>query len=243
MSLALGLTIAIGGCLLLGAALVWMVVWLRRDYEASEQEFMALLQEESARRGWTYEERNDSYAEWFNALPMIPFAGVRSPVFQQPKAAGARNVVTGTHRGRQFLAADFHVYFTAPAIDANWRTHVWVRMPAPRPGLVVKKVLGPQNAVNRALGWDHQRYGDPEFDHRFEVTADDQRFAHDVLHTHMQRILVAEQRAFQEWWMVGDIIDVAGDSCGEHRDPRELIPALDLRCDILDLVPEVVWAR
>jgi hypothetical protein len=164
-------------------------------------------------------------------------------MFQKPRAAGARNIVTGTHRGRPFLAADFHVYYTAAAIDADWRTHVWVQMPSARPGLVVKKVLGPQNAVNRALGWEHARYGDPEFDQRFEVTADDQQFAADVLHPQMQRFLVEEQRAFQEWWMIGDIVEVSGDACSEQRDPRELIPALDLRCDILDRVPQVVWSR
>lgn len=243
MSVALPITIAVVGCLVVFGLLTWMLVYFRRDYEKSETEFMALLQEECARRGWTFEERNDSYVEWFNGLPLIPFTGIRDPLFVRPKAAGAKWVVSGVHRGRPFLAALFHVYHVAPAVDANWRPHVWVRMPSARPGLVVKKVYGPTNAINRAIGWDHRKYGDPDFDHRFEVTADDPQFAADVLHTRMQRFLVDEQRPFQEFWMIGDIIDMAGDSCVEHRDPRQLIPALDLRCDLLDLVPQVVWAR
>ncbi|GLZ34759.1 hypothetical protein Lesp02_69460 [Lentzea sp. NBRC 105346] len=243
MSLALGLTIAIGGCLLVGAGLVWMVVWLRRDYSQSEAEFMALLQEECARRSWQFEERNDAYADWFSSLPRVPYVGIPDPLWINPRAAGARNIVTGVYRGRRFIAAQFQVYQVNPAIDGNWWTYVRVHMPAPRPGLVVKKVVGPTNAVNRALGWDHASYGDPEFDRRFEVSADDQRFAADVLHTRMQRFLVDEQRPFRGLVMVGDVIDVVGDQQNEHRDPRQLIPALDLRCDILDLVPDTVWAH
>jgi hypothetical protein len=103
-------------------------------------------------------------------------------------------------------------------------------------------VYSPQNAINRAIGWDYPTFGDPEFDKRFAVSTDDDRFAHDVLHTRMMRFLLDEPRQFQEFWLIGDVIDASHPLTDHHRDPAELIPALDLRCDILDLVPQAVWA-
>jgi hypothetical protein len=41
--------------------------------------------------------------------------------------------------------------------------------------------------------------------------------------------------------LLGANLDV-GDPIDDHRNPAELIPALDLRCDLLDLVPRSAWA-
>lgn len=240
MSTAGIVAIAVGGTVVLFGAIAVLLIWLQRSYEAGEQKVLGRLREELPRRGWTFEERNDAYVSVFNELPPQPFLALEHPLAPKPKATAARNIITGQHRGRSFLAAEFDVYSYHRRLS-NPQRCIWVRTPAPRPGLVVKKVIGPQNAINRAVGWDYATLGDPEFDKRFEVSTDDHRFAHDVLHTRMMRFLLDEPRRFQEFRLVGDVIDVS-DQITDHRDPVALIPALDLRCDILDLVPQAVWA-
>jgi hypothetical protein len=41
--------------------------------------------------------------------------------------------------------------------------------------------------------------------------------------------------------LLGDHLDLI-DRISDHRDPAELIPALDRRCDLLDRIPPSAWA-
>lgn len=222
--------IVVGGCLVVFGAIAAMLIWLRRDYDQHEAGALARL----GKTGWTYEERNDAYVELYNARPLPPYFRAENPIARPPRASAARQVVTGTHRGRSFLAAEFDVYLYDRGEHIRERC-VWVRGAA-RPGLSLRKVLGPQNAINRAIGWDYLKIGNAEFDRRFEVTADDPGFAQAVLHPRMVDFLLHDPREFRAVLMLADTIDLT-DPITDHRDPQALIPALDLRCDILDLMP------
>src|ERR1700730_2893331 len=123
--MSLGVVIAMGGVgmLVVAAAIVVMMVWLRRSYNADEQAILGRLNEELPRRGWTYEERNDSYVSVFNSLreymaqPLLQMPTAQNPLaplepwHRPPKAVAARQIVTGTHRGRSFIAALFTVNY------------------------------------------------------------------------------------------------------------------------------------
>ncbi|GLY67037.1 hypothetical protein [Amycolatopsis taiwanensis] len=238
MSTGAIIALAGGGTLLVAAGLIWMVLWLRRSYLAEEKVSLARLHEELPKRGWTFAERDDSilefcnrqYRDYYRPNPFQPFVG-------PPKVKAAHNVITGIHRGRPFLAAVLDSYFRGE--HAALRC-IWVRTPAIRPGLSVHRAPALASTVNTALGWTI-RSGDPEFDRKFQISADDEAFAATVLNPALTRFLLADEREFRGFQLVGDQFDVM-DPINDHRDPAELIPALDLRCDILDRIPSNAWA-
>jgi hypothetical protein len=90
-------------------------------------------------------------------------------------------------------------------------------------------------------GPGQSRAGKPEFDKRFRVSAEDDRFAAEVLNPRMIQLLLVAPGSFRGFWLLGGQIDML-DPVSDHRDPAELIPALDRRCDLLDLIPTTAWA-
>lgn len=105
----------------------------------------------------------------------------------------------------------------------------------------MRQVLRAESAVNAGLGLGDLRIGHPEFDARFQVTAQDERFARAVLTPGLVDFVLRDPRGIRGFWFRGAWFDVH-DALTDHRDPAELVPALDLRCDLLDRVPRHVWA-
>lgn len=238
MSPGAAIAVAAAGCVVVAGAIVAMMIWLRRSNAASEQAALSRLQEELAQRGWTFAERDDSVVSVYNAQNQYTQRNPFDPLTRPPTASAARDVITGTHRGRPFLAASFTVAYRGEHEPLRC---IWVRTPAVRPALSVTRVLPGQNPVDQALGQGGVRTGDPEFDRRFRVAAEDDRFALAVLTPQLIQFLLHDPRPFKGFWLLGEQFDVL-DPVRDHRDPAELIPALDLRCDVLDLIPPSVWA-
>ncbi|WP_225978301.1 DUF3137 domain-containing protein [Gandjariella thermophila] len=232
----MAIAIAGAGCVLVFAGIAWLVIWLNRSNAAAEKAALGRLQEEAARRGWTFAERDDRYVDVYHAQVQLTERNPLQPLTPLPRASAARDVVTGTHRGRPFLAASFTVHHRHEQITQRC---IWVRTPAPRPPLTVRRVGRAQRTVDAALG-QYPSIGDPAFDERFEVSTGDERFARAVLNPRMTNFLLNEDRQFRGFALLGDQLEVL-DPVSDHRDPAELIPALDLRCDILDLIPADVW--
>lgn len=239
MSVGAIIAIAVGGTLLLGAGLAWMTIWLNRSHKRHEQAALGRLREEVARRGWTFAERDDSVAELYT-LQNKEFGGrdPRQPFVGPPKAKAAHNVLTGVHRGRPFLAATLDAYHNGEHASVRW---IWVRTPAARPALTVRPAVPLSSKINNAI-WGEVRTGHPDFDERFDVSSDDPRFAIAALSPALIDFLLHDQRSFRDFRLFADHIEVL-DRISDHRDPAELIPALDLRCDILDRIPASVWAQ
>ncbi|MCU1679533.1 MAG: hypothetical protein JWQ81_272 [Amycolatopsis sp.] len=243
MSAGAIIAITVGGVVVVAALIVWLVVWLRKSYNAQQTASLGRLQEESVNRGWRYEERNDSYAAVFNAQnefavqSPLQVLNPLNPYHLAPKAVDAKEVVTGTHRGRPFIAALFGVHHRN---EYSQIRAIWVRTPAARPALTVSAALRAQSRVRASIGQQDLQLGNPDFDERFEVSAGDDRFAQAVLNPRMIQFLLADQRAPRGFMLLGDQLDVL-DPVSDHRDPAELIPALDYRCDLLDLIPPSVW--
>lgn len=232
---ALILVIVIGGTLLFAGAMVWFLVWNGRQVAADEKAALGRLQQELPQRGWTYAERDDRYAEVYNAqqerLPRHPLRP-----FARPRASAARDVITGTHRGRPFLAASFRASADGQVVD---QLCVWVRTPAVRPYVDLTKTVALANAVNEAIGRD-LRTGNAGFDRAFDIMTEDPQFALAVLTPQLTEFLLTTDREYRSVWLQADFID-ASDQIRDHRDPQHLLPALDFRCDVLDRIPPQLW--
>jgi hypothetical protein len=253
MSPAAIIAIAVGGTLLVAGAIIVMMVFLRRSYNADEQGALSRLNEEIPRRGWKYEERNDSFVSVFNSQneyarqPLISMPTRQNPLnplneyHLPPNAYEAHRIVTGTHRGRPFIAADFRVQHAG---QRHWNRLIWVRTVKPGPALTVSRTTGMASGVNHALGMGDAKYGNPEFDARFQVSAEDEGFARAVLNPAVMDYIVTQIVPLgpqTHLMLLGDHIDLT-DPVTDHRDPAQLIPALDRRCDLLDRIPRSAWA-
>ncbi|HEV7979672.1 hypothetical protein [Amycolatopsis sp.] len=244
MSAGAVIAIAVGGTVLVAAAIVALVLWLRRSYDAKEQQSLTSLDEELTRRGWRYEENNDSYCSLYNqqnefaTQSLLQIFDPLSPYHLPPRAVSAKHIITGSHRGRPFLAATFVVDHKGERSPV--RT-IWVRTPGQGPALTVSRVARAQSRVRAGIGQRDLQSGNPDFDEQFEVSTGDGRFAQTVLTPQVTRFLLTDPRPFRSVMLLGANLDV-GDPIDDHRDPAELIGALDLRCDLLDLVPRSAWA-
>ncbi|WP_051400167.1 hypothetical protein [Haloechinothrix halophila] len=76
---------------------------------------------------------------------------------------------------------------------------------------------------------------------RRPVDGEDEQFARAVLHPDLIEFLLTDPRQPRGFWLLGGHLDVLHE-VGDHRDPDNLVPALDLRCDILDRIPQQVWS-
>ncbi len=244
------IAIAVGGILLVAVAIVVLMVFLRRSYNSQQQGAMDRLNQELGRRGWTYEERNDSLASVFNSQNefakqrLISMPNKQNPLnplneyHLPPRADQARQIVTGTHRGRPFIAATFRVHYAG---NVDWDQIIWVRTVRPGPALTVSRAARMESHVRTGLGQGDEQYGNPDFDAQFQVSAEDERFARTVLNPAVMQYLLGSPAQFRSMSLLGDHIDF-GDQVPDHRDPAQLIPALDRRCDVLDQIPQSAWA-
>ncbi|MPZ01051.1 MAG: hypothetical protein GEU97_24420 [Actinophytocola sp.] len=235
------IAIVVGGILLFGGALTWFLIWNNRNYQANKSAALERLAEQTAQRGWTYEERNDSYAEVYNAYhASAPRTNPLAP--HKPHAHSARDVITGTHRGRPFFVARLDVFQPGDVqreATSSEAAPIMVRTPGPGRALSVRRAVAMQAAVNAGLGITLST-GHPEFDKQFEVHGEDEQFARAVLHPALIKFLLTDPRQPRAFWLGGGYIDALHEM-GDHIDPNNLVPALDLRCDILDRIPQQVW--
>ncbi|TWH19799.1 hypothetical protein [Prauserella rugosa] len=235
MSVGAVLAIVFGGVVVLAAGVIALIVVIRRAGKAR-----AAMPAQAARaavqsRGWTFAERDDSYIPVYDR--QYDRKGWAEPMYAPPRATAATDVITGTHRGRPFVAATFE---TVHKGQHQRERAVWVAAPAPHPMLSAVRIVGPQNTVNRAIGMGGVQLGDEEFDRSFEIHCDDEAFAHAVFGPDLKALLLRDPRTFRGIALRGEYVD-AFDPVSDHRAPEQLTAALDLRCDILDRIP--VWAR
>ena len=101
--------------------------------------------------------------------------------------------------------------------------------------------MGLVSRINAAVGQGDFRIGNPAFDDRFDVNGPDERFLAYTIIPALADFLLTDQRKFRGFTLFADHLD-AFDRIRDHRDPAELVPALDLRCDLLDRIPAAAWA-
>ncbi|WP_026128716.1 hypothetical protein [Nocardiopsis halophila] len=231
MSSALVLVIVIFGTLAILAGVALLIFFVLRATRAARPPEAQQLRPAIEQCGWAFSERDDTLIELYNR--QFDRRDRRTPLAGPPRATAAHDVVSGTHRGRRFLASTFDVTYQG---NHQRERAIWVAAPSPHPILNITRVPRLQNSANQAIGRGGTSIGLPEFDGQFEVTTEDDDFARAVLQPDVVNLLLADPRAPRGIHFRGEFLD-AIDSINDHRDPRELLPALDLRCDILDRIP------
>lgn len=239
MSTGVIVAIAVGGGVLFLGGLAWLIGRLNRALGAGADEGRQRLAEELPRRGWKYVESDDGVVEIYNELyRKHTHSFLLDPLAGPPQATSAKDVITGVHRGRPFLAAVLDTYHRGEYMSQSC---VWVRTPVARPALTVRRMAAVASRINDAIGTGDLKTGNREFDENFDVRSQDPSFAAAVMNPDLVQLLLAEQGRFRGFMLLGDQLDVF-DPVGDHCDPSQLVAALDLRCDVLDRIPSSVWS-
>lgn len=215
---------------------VWIVVaivvvcaFLGYRYYAAKKRREA-FQAWARSRGWTYSERDDSFAERFDGTP-----------FGQGDSREARNVVQGKHEGRPVIAFDYsyQTHSTDSKGNRTTTTHrfnvVAVGLPAALPTLQVASE-GLFGSIGRALGFHDIELENEQFNKRFKVTSGDRKFAYDVLNPRTMELLMAETGPA---WRIE-----RGDLLGWERgrlEPALIERQLSFLCRLADGIPRFVW--
>ncbi|WP_166355100.1 DUF3137 domain-containing protein [Phytoactinopolyspora limicola] len=189
------------------------------------------LQNAANAHGWQWTDRDDSYASRWDGPP---FRGHK-------RRARARNVLTGTHDGRDFVAFEYsYTTTTSTGQTTSTTTHyysTWViYLPASVPSISLgaEGILG--GRVAKAFGFNRLDIGDPDFDGRFKVTCDVPEFGRRILNPALVDLMMRGE--VWAWRFDGDVMI----SYRKGRlDPTDVIPRLDAMSRVLEHVPHELW--
>jgi uncharacterized protein DUF3137 len=217
--------------LIIAVVVVIGVVWYFQ-YKANKKkiaEFTAF----AAQRGWRYSERDKSLRDRFLGSP-----------FGRGHGRDVRHVLHGEHRGRRILTFQYSYQETQGSGDNQQTTTYYftvasVSLPSPKPTLEIgregfgRKLLG-------LVGVRDLQLESEEFNDKFRIKAENERFAYDILHPRMMEWMLADQRALNYGFRFerGDL--VVSDS--GKIDLARVQYMLDYLCDILERVPSFVWS-
>ncbi|MGH3758422.1 hypothetical protein [Actinophytocola sp.] len=215
--------------MLVFAAIIGLIVWLvvrtvrhnRAPRDPAVREDLARL---ATAKGWRFSPRDDGFLRRFAGG--YPFGhGAR----QRP----ALDLVTGTHRGRNFACFQYSPPRSLPSgeysSEIDYARVVVVSLPEPVPTVVV-------TAARFAPRWT-RRYtvGDDAFDRAFTVGTEDEPFADRVL-TEPVRHWLLEHPPTGSLRLGGpDLIGWQPDTGGFEASMVE--PEVDRLCDLLDRIP------
>ena len=185
-------------------------------------------------QGWGYAERDD---RWVDAFPDAPFGRGHNK--------SARNVITGTHDSRPFVAFDYRYYTTETSTDGEGRT---TTREVAHPYAIVATQLGAQlpelsvtpegffsRTIGRISGNDIELESE-DFNRAFTVNCPDRKFASDVLHPQtMEFLLQHPNLSFR--FAAGHALTVKN---GQFEQP-EIDSRLRILDSLIDLIPEFVW--
>lgn len=180
--------------------------------------------------GWSYTQRDDSFAHRFRGTP-----------FDQGDHRRAKNVVQGQFAGRPIVAFDysFETHTSDSNGGSNTQTHyfsvVATALATSLPRLQVTKE-GLFGSLGRALGFHDIELENEDFNKRYKVKCDDRKFAYDVLHPRMMEMLLdADGPA----WRI-DHTDLIAWDRGSLA-PEVIEGRLRFLDAIADQVPRFVW--
>jgi hypothetical protein len=209
-------------------AIIGLVGWLvvrtaRRNRAPRDPAAGRDLAALAAARGWRYTARDDTFLRRFTGYPFGRGA----------RHTPALDLVTGTHRGREFACFQFAPPRSLPAgeysAEIRYVRVVAVSLPTPVPTVLV-------TGARTAPRWT-RRYttGDDTFDRTFAVGTEDEPFAGRLLTVPVRHALLADPPP-------GSLRFGGGDLVGWQPDTGDLAatmvePAVDRLCDLLDRVP------
>lgn len=178
--------------------------------------------------GWTFAAEDDSLTQRWRGTP-----------FGEGSRQRARNVLGGTTRGRGFVAFDYQ-YDTQSGDKGQRTTHHFfvtaVALPVWLPGLQVT----PDNFLTRAAAAIGVGSGieleSEDFNRHFRVTANNAKFASDVLTPRTMAAMLAQDGL--AWRIEGTDIVAWGSG---RLEPVTLLARLVTLCGVVEGIPEFVW--
>jgi hypothetical protein len=167
--------------------------------------------------GWRYRVKDVAVSPvWYRGTP-----------FRTGKDRKATHVLSGRHRDRDVTGFEYSY-----RSGNSTRRFTVVTLPLPMRGPTLELTRDRP----RLVGQDLQLESD-EFNAAFRVTADDDRFAYDVLHPRMMDFLLANDRGLPVRFERAELLTWCGGPMAEDR----LLGMADHLCDILDRVPAHAW--
>ncbi|HEX2132004.1 MAG TPA: hypothetical protein VHH15_10610 [Actinophytocola sp.] len=206
-------------------AIIGFAIWLlvrtaRRNRAPRDPAAGRDLARLAAARGWRYTPRDEEFVRRYDGYPF-------------GRGGPALDLVTGTHRGREF--ASFQYSPPRALQPGEYSAEIdYVRVFAVSlPGPVPSVLVSPASAAPR---WA-RRYttGDDEFDRAFTVGTEDEPFANQVLTPTVQRRLLDDPPPGPLRFGDQALLTWRPDRGGF--DPHEVDAVLDRLCDLLDQLP------
>ncbi|HEV7651717.1 MAG TPA: hypothetical protein VGP26_26485 [Actinophytocola sp.] len=202
----------------------WLVVrTARRNRASSDPAAGAGLARLAAAKGWTYRPRDEEFPRRFRGYP-FGHGGRTRP---------ALDLVTGTHRGREFACFQFVPARSLPAGEYPARVRharvVAVSLPAPVPTVLVTAAARTPRRARRFTT------GDDAFDRAYAVGTGDEPFAGRLLTALVRRWLLDNPPAGSLRFAGPELIAWHADTGGF--DAGMVEPAVDRLCDLLDRLP------
>lgn len=189
---------------------------------------IAALWTVAQRHGWAYWERADWLDDRFRFLG-TPFTGGHERAF--------RSVLAGGHRGRHVGVFEYSQRSDEELLPRHHTVAV-VTLPAGVPTLDVRPE-GTGSKLAGLVGLGDLQLESDEFNQKFHIRCDIDRFAYDVLHPRMIEWLLAHARARTVPFRFVDGYLMAWDE--STIDPWRVEWMVDYVCDIVERVPGFVW--
>ena len=195
-----------------------------------EQKRRELLMMWATNSGFTYTVENDSWCDRWHATP-----------FGEGDHRKAKNVVTGTHKDRPFVAFDYsyQTHSSDGKGGQSTTTHHYVVTSLQLPTFLPQLQVTPENLMSRlgnAFGLEDIELESEDFNRRFRVHARDRKFACDVLTPRTMQMLLS--RPMLSWRIDGS--DILAWQDGKLSPSLCLATTSQLQ-DIVDGIPSFVW--
>lgn len=217
----------VGLILILGVALASTLFYLKWR---SEQKRRSLLVQWAAANNWTFAARDDSWCVRWQGEP-----------FGNGNNRKARNVLTGQWKGRPFSSFDYSydTYTSNGQGGERTETHYFAVSAVTLPTYLPRLQVTPENLLTRlgnALGLSDIELESEDFNRAFRVSANDPKFASDVLNARTMEMLLA--RPHFSWRIEGT--DILCWSSGEQH-PAEVTARVATMLDVVNGIPSFVW--
>jgi Protein of unknown function (DUF3137) len=212
------------GVVVLGLAAAW---WSYQQAQKRRQR----LQQYAVANGWTFVARDDTQCQRWQ----------RTPFTNQGFDHRATNVMWGKYRSHDMLAFDYS-YKTRESDGrggSNTETHRYRICALALPTWLPTLEVGPETVLTRlgaAVGLHDIELESEDFNRRFRVSANDRKFAYDVLSPRVcQRLLSLPNH---HWRIDGNTILSWDTGCN---DVADLLARLTTIATVVEGIPDFVW--
>lgn len=219
---------AIVALVLLGVVVVVAIILLSHQAEQKRKEACKAL---ATQHGWTFAEEDRAYVNRWDGAPFNSGGGRK-----------ATNVITGEHRGRQFVMFEHRHQTTSSngqttTTSNNWHTVYVFPLPASVPRLELKP-KGAFGGIADWFGMQDIKTGDEDFDRGIRVRGDDEQYARLFLSSGFGRSVLE----------LGDVqVRVNGNELLALESGRQIRDAgtarLDKLVELLGMIPGTVWSH